>query len=131
MRIQKLISAGFAATALASASVPALAWTVWPDVDFEWYAQVGKAAPGTTTVEVMPAPREGYIYSPGRWQTRGTRQEWVAGTWIKDDYQQQVAVYNNLNGTTTFATGPLTVYDSQGNPIPTQAGAYNIDSARK
>jgi hypothetical protein len=34
--IQRLIHAGFATAAIASASVPALAWTVWPDVDFEW-----------------------------------------------------------------------------------------------
>jgi hypothetical protein len=36
--IQKLISAGFAACALASASVPALAWTAWSDVDIQWDA---------------------------------------------------------------------------------------------
>ena len=51
MTTQKLISAGFAIVALASASVPALAWTVWPDVDFEWYANVGK-----TAAAAQPAP---------------------------------------------------------------------------
>ena len=40
--MQRVISAGFATAAIASASVPALAWTVWPDVDFEWYANVGR-----------------------------------------------------------------------------------------
>jgi len=47
--IQKLIHAGFAACALASASLPALSWTAWPDVDFEWDADAGSqhAAPVT------------------------------------------------------------------------------------
>ena len=72
MRTQKLISAGFAIVALASASVPALAWTVWPDVDFEWYSYVGKPLAPSTTVTL--APRAGYIVSPGHWETRGTHQ---------------------------------------------------------
>ena len=42
--IQRLISIGFATTAIAAASMPALSWTVWPDVDFEWYANVGRTA---------------------------------------------------------------------------------------
>ena len=130
MKTQSLISAGFATIALASAAVPALAWTVYPDVDFEWYANVGKGAP-VTTVEVTPAPREGYIWSQGHWETRGAHQAWVAGQWTKDDYQQQLTAYNNANGTTTYATGPLILRDSQGNVIPTQPDAYPVDSARK
>ncbi|HXN15933.1 MAG TPA: hypothetical protein VN878_06125 [Usitatibacter sp.] len=35
VRAQKLISAGFAIAALASASIPALGWTVWRNVDLE------------------------------------------------------------------------------------------------
>ena len=34
--IQRIISIGFATAALASASLPALSWTVWPDVDQAW-----------------------------------------------------------------------------------------------
>lgn len=131
MKIQKLISAGFATAALASASIPALAWTVWPDVDFEWYADVGKTLPGATTVEITPAPRAGYIWAPGHWETRGTRQSWAAGHWVKDDYERQVMVYNNGNGTTTYATGPTILLDSQGNVIPTDPSAYPIDSTRR
>src|SRR3954466_15223899 len=82
--MQKIISAGFATCALVSASVPALAWTVWPDVDFEWYAAVGKPMVPMTTVTL--APREGYIVSPGHWETRGTRQVYVEAQYVKDDY---------------------------------------------
>jgi hypothetical protein len=130
MRIQKLISAGFATIALASVAIPAFAWTVWPDVDFEWYADVGKPL-ATPAVEITPAPREGYIYVPGHWENRGTRQVFVNGHFIRDDYQQQLAVYNNPNGTATYATGPLTLRDKDGNIIPTNPDAYPIDSARR
>ena len=129
MKTQTLISTGFATIALASAAIPALALNVYPDVDFEWYANVGKSAPGTTLV--MPAPRAGYIWSPGHWETRGAHQTWVAGHWTKDDFEQQLMVYNNGNGTTSYATGPLILRDSQGNVIPTQPDAYPVGSATK
>ena len=128
MRLNTLISAGFATVALASASIPAAATTFYPDFDFEWYANVGKTTPAVT-MEVLPA-REGYIYSPGRWETRGTRQVFVAGHFIKDDYAQQVAVYRNGN-VVSYATGPFPLYDSQGNVIPTNPDAYPVDSARR
>lgn len=53
--VQQLISAGFALAALGTAAVPALAWTVWPDVDFEWYANVGKPV-ATTSSAPITAP---------------------------------------------------------------------------
>ena len=127
MRTQKLISAGFAVVALASASVPALAWTVWPDVDFEWYANVGRAP--VTVIEL--APRAGYIVSPGHWETRGTHQVYVPAQYVKDDYPQQLAVYNNPNGSTSYATGPLILRDRDGNIIPTQPEAYPVGSATR
>lgn len=143
--IQKIISAGFATCALASASVPALAWTVWPDVDFEWYADVGK--PLASTVEVYPAPRAGYIWSPGHYETRGTQQVWVAGHWIADDYQQQLAMYGNRttyveNGgavelrpgdtavivpSARATTAMPVIRDTAGNPIPLDPNAYPVE----
>lgn len=61
--IQRIIQAGFASAAIASASVPALAWTVWPDVDFEWYASVGKPVDARTT-EIASAPAPSYSWGP-------------------------------------------------------------------
>ena len=128
MRMHKLISAGFATAALASASIPALAFTVWPDVDFEWYANVGKPM-ATQVVEVTPAPRAGYIWAPGHYETRGTHQVWVAGHFVVDDYNRQVAIYNAPTGT-TIATGPMILRDKDGNIIPTNPEAYPVESAR-
>jgi hypothetical protein len=124
---QRLISTGFALCALASASVPALAWTVWPDVDFEWYANVGK--PIDSSIEVFPAPRAGFIWSPGHYERVAGRSVWAAGQWIKDDYAEQVALYSNGNASVA-AAGPMTLYDRQGEPIPTNPESYPIDSSR-
>jgi hypothetical protein len=129
MKLQRLISTGFATLALSSAAIPALAWTVYPDIDFQWYADVGKPL-WTPVVDITPAPRAGYIYVPAQWENRGTRQVYVKGYWMKDDYPQQLAVYNNPNGTTTYATGPLPLRDKDGNIIPMNPEAYPVDSAK-
>ena len=129
--IQKIIYAGFAACALASASMPALSWTVWPNVDFEWYADVGKEPASKAEVNVFPAPRAGYIWAPGHYESvAGNERQWIPGRWIADDYQAQVAIYNVPAGT-QLATGPTVLYDRQGNPIPTNPEAYPIDSVRR
>jgi hypothetical protein len=86
--IQRLIHAGFATAAIASASVPALAWTVWPDVDFEWYADVGRV-PAAAMPAPQPVAREGWIWSPGHWTNLATRDRWIAGHWVKDEYDEQ------------------------------------------
>lgn len=129
--IQKIIHAGFATCALASASMPALSWTVWPSIDFEWYADVGKPPAGTATLEVFPAPREGHVWVPGRYErVPGNHHQWVAGRWIVDDFPQQVARYSVPAGT-QLATGPAVLLDRQGNPIPTSPDAYPVDSTRR
>ena len=55
--IQKLIHAGFASCALASASLPALSWSVWPNVDFEWSPIAGAplSSPSTAKPEFEPS----------------------------------------------------------------------------
>ena len=103
--IQRIIYTGFAAVAIASASMPVFpAVTLAPadattrGVDFEWYANVGRPMVESLAV-VQPAPRAGYIWSPGHWEWNGRRHVWVAGRWIADDYEDQVAFYNLGRGT--------------------------------
>jgi hypothetical protein len=127
--IQRFIYAGFATCALASASMPAFSWTVWPDVDFEWYANVGKPVAGATA-EVYPAPRPGYTWAPGHYEVIGTRQVYMPGVWVQDDYDRQWKAYAN-GTTTTYATGPLELRDKDGNVIPITPDAYPVDSARR
>ena len=122
--IQSLISAGFATAALASASVPALGFTdLTPDVDFRWYANVGKpVAPLASDPE--PAPRAGYIWAPAHWERHGARRDWVAAHWVVDDYQEQLAQYARP---VDFASAPAPVTSAQATLVP----AYPTDSLRR
>lgn len=123
--IQRVIYIGFATAALASASMPAFSWTVWPNVDFEWYANVGKAPPAPSySYEVMPAPRAGHIWVPGRYEWTGTRHAWVPGAWIEDDYQRQWVAH-------ATSQERLALRDRDGNVIPLDPQAYPVDSARR
>jgi hypothetical protein len=42
---------------------------------------VVKVAPPVPRVEVVPAPRVGYVWAPGYWGWRGGRHVWIAGAW--------------------------------------------------
>jgi hypothetical protein len=103
------------AAAAMSFAAPALAWTVWPDVDFEWYANVGR--PAANEVQPEPAPRAGFIWAPAHHEWNGTRQVFTPGVWIEDDYDRQWRAY---------ATDTLALRDSNGNLIPTDAASYPI-----
>lgn len=40
------------------------------------------APPPPARVEVVPAPRYGYVWAPGYWAWDGYRYFWVAGRWV-------------------------------------------------
>ena len=42
---------------------------------------IGPPAP---QVEVVPAPRAGYIWAPGYWRWNGHQHVWVAGRWLHE-----------------------------------------------
>ena len=91
----KMILRSTAAIAAMSLATPALAFSVWPDIDFEWYANVGKFDPRPAAIVAEPAPRAGYIWSPERWETRYEHQVHIAAHWVPDDYYAQLAIYNH------------------------------------
>ncbi len=39
-------------------------------------------APPAPRVEVVPAPRVGYVWSPGYWRWNGHHHYWVTGYWV-------------------------------------------------
>jgi len=41
-------------------------------------------APPAPQVEVVPAPRVGYVWAPGFWEWRGNAHVWVGGHWIAE-----------------------------------------------
>ena len=41
-------------------------------------------APPPERVEVVPAPREGYLYEPGHYEWNGAEYVWIQGQFIRD-----------------------------------------------
>jgi hypothetical protein len=41
-------------------------------------------APPAPRVEVVPAPRAGYVWAPGYWDWRNGRHAWVRGHWERE-----------------------------------------------
>ena len=48
-------------------------------------------APPPVRYEVVPAPRQGYVWSSGYWNARGSRHVWQAGHWERDRAGYQFA----------------------------------------
>ena len=118
--IQRLIHAGFATAAIASASVPALAWTVWPDVDFEWYANVGRAPAASSTVEPSATASAGQLRMSGAW----------AGYPVANQAASPTEERRVIPAGSSFSTTDRTIRDREGNAIPTSPEAYPVDRTR-
>ena len=62
-----------AALALGAISVPIVS---------EARTVIVEVAPPPARVEVVPAPRVGYVWAPGYWNWNGHRHVWVGGRWV-------------------------------------------------
>jgi hypothetical protein len=74
MSLKNRIVVGVLATSMALVALPGQA-RVYVDVD---------VAPPPPRVEVVPAPRVGYVWAPGYWAWRGHRHVWVRGNWARE-----------------------------------------------
>jgi hypothetical protein len=113
-----------------AAAVPANAsTTTW--VDWEWYADVGTPFQVTTIQSnSYPASRRGFIWAPAHYEwDGGTRQIFLPGAWIVDDYETQWRYYA-FGNTVVVASGPFVLPDRDGNVIPTSPASYPVSSAR-
>jgi hypothetical protein len=89
-----ILRTAMGATALVLAA-PVLASTVWPDVDFEWYANAGRYDTAPPQAVKEPKARPGFIWAPATWETRDGRQDYVPAHWVVDDFVAQTAIYNS------------------------------------
>ncbi|HXF81108.1 MAG TPA: YXWGXW repeat-containing protein [Usitatibacter sp.] len=78
MKIQSLVSVGFAAAAFACAVVPAMSYAVPGD---EQQPLIQPPRIDNTGVDVSAA-RPGYIWVPGHYEARGADRRWVNGHFI-------------------------------------------------
>jgi WXXGXW repeat (2 copies) len=77
MRFRKTLLVGLCVASLGGLSVPIVA-----------SAEVGvffNIAPPENRIEVVPAPRHGYLWSPGYWNAKGNNHHaWQAGHWERE-----------------------------------------------
>src|SRR5438105_3420323 len=74
MKFRNLALVAAAAATVGFAAIPS------PSVAAEIYFNV---APPPPRVEVIPAPRAGWVWAPGYWDLRGHRHHWVGGHWVR------------------------------------------------
>lgn len=75
MNLRKTAVTAIIAATMGLAAIPAT--SVAADV----YLRVAPPAP---RVEVVPAPRAGYLWVPGYWDARGHRHHWVKGHYERE-----------------------------------------------
>ena len=76
-------------------------------------------APPGTHRESIPAPRSGYVWAPGYWQSNGNgvRLNWVAGRWerARPGYSHQTATWEERNGQWHYRASR---WDRDGDGVP-------------
>ncbi|CAG0953582.1 hypothetical protein BURK1_00331 [Burkholderiales bacterium] len=83
MRFRKTLVAALCAASIGGVALPMTSG-----------AQVGiylNMAPPAARYEAVPAPRRGYVWSPGYWNVRGSRHVWQRGHWER----QRVGYYRS------------------------------------
>lgn len=95
--MRKLLIATLAAATLASA-VPASAAHVDLFID---------VAPPPAPVEVVPAPRAGFVWVPGVYEWRHHHHVWVGGHWVhaRPGFVYQPAAWAQVNGRWAWHAG--------------------------
>jgi len=76
MKLRKPLLIAMCVASMGAASIP-IAATAAADVYFHM-------APPAPRVEVVPAPRHGYIWVEGHWGVQGNRHAWKAGHWERE-----------------------------------------------
>jgi hypothetical protein len=64
-------------------------------------------APPPPRVEVVPAPRVGYVWAPGYWRWNGHHHVWANGYWVRErrGYHYAPNVWVQQNGHWHFQQG--------------------------
>jgi hypothetical protein len=88
--IRKLLLATMIATSVVGIATPAAAAV-------EVFVQV---APPPLRQEAVPAPRHGYFWVPGNWNSRSGHYVWASGTWVHErpGYQYHAPTWVEDNG---------------------------------
>jgi hypothetical protein len=64
-------------------------------------------APPVHAVEVVPAPRPGFVWAPGYWRWDGHRHIWADGYWVRGrpGYEYRAARWDHVGANWRFHEG--------------------------
>jgi hypothetical protein len=112
MKMRQLILGSLVAATLGAAALPAAART---DVDF--FVNVAPPAP---RYEVVPAPRVGYVWTPGYWDWRQNRHHWVTGRYVRHrpGYYYEPARWVPRDGRYYYSRPAWRAGDRDGDGVP-------------
>lgn len=111
--MKKLIVAGMVAAALGSAAIPASARS---NVDV--FVNIGP--PPAPMVEVVPAPRMGFVWVPGFWEWRHGHHHWVKGHYVRHrpGYVYEPARWVDRGGHWYYTAAGWRAHDRDGDGVP-------------
>ncbi|WP_233238238.1 YXWGXW repeat-containing protein [Bordetella sp. LUAb4] len=74
-------------------------------------------APPPPRVEVVPAPRAGYIWAPGHWEWRRDHHVWIGGSWLRarPGYAYRAPQWRQDHGRWVYAASR---WDRDGDGVP-------------
>ena len=109
--IRELVLAAMIATSFAALAPPAAS------------ATVVRIAPPPERDEVVPEPRNGYVWVAGHWDWRNRRHEWVRGAWLRErqGYAYQQPAWVERDGRWAMERGRWNRRDRDGDGVPNRA----------
>lgn len=128
MKIQTLISAGFAAAALTSAMVPALSYAFLGDEQ----PVINPPRIDDTGVDVSAA-RPGYIWVPGHYEARGADRQFVNGHFVPTGKPRAITalVEDRAAVKTAMANDLDTFHDRHGVEMMVSREPYPITASNR
>ena len=119
--IKQILIASMLAASLVSVAVPASA------------AVIVQIAPPPARVELVPAPRRGYMWVPGYWDWRGKRHVWVKGAWLRErqGYRYNQPAWQERDGRWHMNRGSWARADRDGDGVPNRLDKHPNDPRRK
>ena len=126
MSIRTYILASSLMSALTLAAAPAA------------YAQIHgvitvREAPPPMRAEVVPAPRRGYVWTPGYWNWQGRHHVWHNGTWVRarPGYVYAAPSWAERDGRWEFRQGRWARGDRDGDGVPNAVDRRPNDPTRR
>jgi hypothetical protein len=97
-----------------------------PQAAFAGLDLVIRVAPPAPRVEVVPAPRRGFVWVPGYWNWNGRQHVWVAGNWQKErrGYVYAEPRWVERNGAWVLERPGWRKHDRDGDGIPNGADRH-------